>query len=114
MRLCSGAFNAASFLSVNSNPTAENLPAQRLLHSSNFNRLIQNMPRVRSMKATKPKYPIQEPKAETYVAFAFGSNDPAWKGVPIRLVTGKALHEKRSYVSVEYRDGTEDVLMKRN
>lgn len=47
---------------------------------------------------------------ETYVALQLESDDENWRGVPIRLVTGKALHEKRSYVEVTYKDGTSDVF----
>lgn len=101
------------------NPTPDNLPAQRL-------QALEMLQTVNPEHATRAQYEgyqeeVGNPgsQTETFVAFAFGSDDPAWQGVPIRLVTGKALHEKRSYVSVEYKDGTEDVfdeaeLMKRD
>lgn len=92
------------------NPTPENLPAQRL-------KALEQLEPVNPEHATRAQYEgyqeeVDNPgsQTETFVAFGFESNDPAWKGVPIRLVTGKALHEKASYVSVEYRDGTEDVF----
>lgn len=49
-------------------------------------------------------------QTETFVAFMTESSHPAWEGVPIRLLTGKGLKEKRSYVTVEYHDGTEDTF----
>jgi glucose-6-phosphate 1-dehydrogenase len=30
--------------------------------------------------------------------------------VPLRLVTGKALDEKRSYITIEYKDGSSDIF----
>lgn len=42
---------------------------------------------------------------ETYVALELESTDPNWKGVPLRLVTGKALDEKHSYVEVQGKNG---------
>jgi glucose-6-phosphate 1-dehydrogenase len=43
---------------------------------------------------------------ETFVALELESSDPEWRGVPLRLVTGKALDEKRSYIEIKGRDGT--------
>lgn len=91
-------------------PTQENLPAQRL-------EALKAIVPVNPVNATRAQYEgyqeeVENPgsQTETYVAFATESTDPAWKGVPVRLVTGKALHEKRSYVHIEYKDGTEDVF----
>lgn len=47
---------------------------------------------------------------ETLVSLQLESTDPTWEGVSLRLVTGKALSEKRSYVQIEYVDGTVDVF----
>lgn len=47
---------------------------------------------------------------ETFVALQLESDDPNWHGVPLRLLTGKALNEKRSYIEIRYRDGTTDVF----
>lgn len=47
---------------------------------------------------------------ETFVAVELKSTDPNWLGVPLRLVTGKALDEKRSYITIEYKDGSSDIL----
>lgn len=49
-------------------------------------------------------------KVETFVALQLESTDPNWQGVPLRLLTGKALNEKRSYVEVTYNDGNVDVF----
>lgn len=92
------------------NPTPEGLPAQRLS-------ALMALAPVNPSKATRAQYEgyqdeVQNPGSttETFVAFGVESSDPAWQHVPIRLVTGKALHEKSSYISVEYTDGTEDVF----
>lgn len=92
------------------NPQPTGVPAQRL-------KALSQLQEVNPEHATRAQYEgyqeeVQNPgsQTETFVAFGIESNDPAWKGVPIRLVTGKALHEKRSYVSVEYLDGSEDVF----
>ena len=92
------------------NPRPQNLPAQRLS-------ALMWLEPVSPSKAARAQYEgyqeeVQNPgsQTETFVAFGLESNDPAWQGVPIRLVSGKALHEKRSYVSVEYTDGTEDIF----
>lgn len=47
---------------------------------------------------------------ETFAFISLESNDERWKGVPLSLVTGKALDQKRTYVKVTYTDGTEDIL----
>ena len=47
---------------------------------------------------------------ETFVSVSLISHDERWQGVPLTLVTGKALNEKRTYVKVTYTDGTEDIL----
>lgn len=49
-------------------------------------------------------------EVETFVSLQLESVDPAWEGVPLRLITGKALNEKRSYVRFEYTDGSERIL----
>lgn len=47
---------------------------------------------------------------ETFAAVELESRDKNWQGVPLRLISGKALSEKRSYVEVLYNDGTSDVF----
>ena len=47
---------------------------------------------------------------ETFVALELESDDENWQGVPLRLVTGKALDEKHSYIEVQYKDGWSDVF----
>ena len=47
---------------------------------------------------------------ETFVALELKSSDPNWIGVPLRLITGKALDEKHSYIEVKYRDGSSDIF----
>lgn len=47
---------------------------------------------------------------ETYAALRLESDDPNWTGVPLLLVTGKALDAKRSYIEVRYKDGRIDTF----
>jgi glucose-6-phosphate 1-dehydrogenase len=47
---------------------------------------------------------------ETFASVELKSDDDDWQGVPLRLTTGKALDEKRSYITVHYKDGTSDVF----
>jgi glucose-6-phosphate 1-dehydrogenase len=49
-------------------------------------------------------------QTETFASLALRSNDDKWSGVPIRITSGKALDSKRSYISVNYKDGTKDVF----
>jgi len=49
-------------------------------------------------------------QVETFAALELESADPKWEGVPLRLITGKALREKRSYVQIEYSDGRTDTF----
>ena len=92
------------------NPQPQDLPGQRL-------KALQALTPVDPEKATRAQYEtyqseVENPgsQTETFVAFMIDSDDPAWTGVPIRLLTGKGMHEKRSYVSIEYKDGTSDVF----
>jgi glucose-6-phosphate 1-dehydrogenase len=92
------------------NPSPKDIPAQRLA-------ALEHIEPVDPDQATRAQYEgyqqeVENPgsQTETFVAFGLEGNDPAWVGVPIRLLTGKALHEKRSYVAVEYTDDTEDVF----
>ena len=43
---------------------------------------------------------------ETFVSLSLFSTDPRWQGVPITLVTGKALSKKETAVVAGYRRGT--------
>jgi len=49
-------------------------------------------------------------QTETFASIQLSSNDENWQGVPLRLTSGKALNEKRSYIEVYYKDGTSDVF----
>ncbi len=49
-------------------------------------------------------------QTETFGSVNLVSNDENWQGVPLRLITGKALSEKRSYIKIQYKDGTEDIF----
>lgn len=51
---------------------------------------------------------------ETFVGLELESRDPSWQGVTLQLVTGKSLSEKRSYIEIEYVDGTKDVFEEGN
>lgn len=47
---------------------------------------------------------------ETFMSIELKSDAENWQGVPLRLTTGKALNEKRSYVAIHYIDGTTDTF----
>lgn len=47
---------------------------------------------------------------ETFVSIELKSDDENWQDVPLRLTTGKALDEKRSFIKVSYKDGTSDIF----
>lgn len=47
---------------------------------------------------------------ETFASLLLHSNDPHWKGVTLRLTTGKALSEKLSAIIITYKDGHQDIL----
>lgn len=91
-------------------PQSEDLPSQRL-------KALRALIPVDPEKATRAQYETYQDEVgnpgsqtETFVAFLMESEEPAWRGVPIRLLTGKALHEKRSSIMIEYTDGTSDVF----
>jgi glucose-6-phosphate 1-dehydrogenase len=44
---------------------------------------------------------------ETYVDATFLSREERWLGVPIRIITGKALQEKTTYIRIVYRKSEE-------
>ena len=49
-------------------------------------------------------------RVETLVSVELQSEDPRWKGVPLQLITGKALDTKRSAIIITYTDGKTDVF----
>ncbi len=42
-------------------------------------------------------------RVETYADITLESTDPAWTGVPIRLITGKALARKATHICLTYK-----------
>jgi glucose-6-phosphate 1-dehydrogenase len=55
---------------------------------------------------------VQNPGSltETFVSMVLHSNDENWKGVQLRLTTGKNLDKKESSITVKFKDGSETVL----
>jgi glucose-6-phosphate 1-dehydrogenase len=47
---------------------------------------------------------------ETFVSVQLESGDENWHGVPIRLTTGKALSEKKTAITINFKDGAEAVF----
>lgn len=47
---------------------------------------------------------------ETFASVQLESNDERWRGVPLRLTTGKSLDTKRSVIAIKYTDGSEDIF----
>jgi len=50
-------------------------------------------------------------QTETFVSLDLASTDARWKDVPIRLMTGKQLSEKKTAITIEYKDGTKDAFV---
>lgn len=48
---------------------------------------------------------------ETFVHTQLESSDPHWHGVPLILATGKKLNEKRTAITIHYKDGTHETLV---
>jgi len=48
---------------------------------------------------------------ETFAGVALTSSDPDWKGVSLSMVTGKRLAEKKTAVTITYKDGSKDVFV---
>lgn len=48
---------------------------------------------------------------ETFVHMQLESDDPRWVGVPLYLVTGKELDQKRTAITIYYKDGTTETLV---
>ncbi|MFZ1250312.1 MAG: hypothetical protein WAR37_02605 [Candidatus Microsaccharimonas sp.] len=92
------------------NPKEADLPGQRLHALTHLKAVDPNQ----AIRAQYEGYQdeVENPgsQTETFVTFTVESDDPAWRGVPIRLITGKALNEKRSYVAIEYTDDTKDIF----
>ncbi len=83
----------------------ETLPAQRL-------KALQQVRPADVENAVRAQYEgyqeeVENPGSpvETFAAFELESADPNWQGVPLKLVTGKALDEKRSYIEVHGKNG---------
>ena len=55
---------------------------------------------------------VGNPKSltETFVSINIISTDPAWRGVPIILSTGKAFSEKFTEIRIKYKDGQEKIF----
>lgn len=47
---------------------------------------------------------------ETFASVELESKDPKWQDVSIRLITGKRLDDKRTYIDVFYNDGSRDTF----
>ena len=82
--------------------------------------------RLKALSMVQPANPAQSTRAqyggyadevgnpgsttETFVNVMLQSTAPRWEGVPLQLVTGKALDAKRSQIIVRYKDGGEVVI----
>ncbi len=92
------------------NPTDEPLPVQRL-------NALQKIQPLHPQNAVRAQYEGYQGDAdnpgsqvETFVSLKLESSDPEWKNVDIRLVTGKALSEKRTSIEFIYEDGSRRIL----
>lgn len=91
-------------------PTPQPLPEQRLA-------ALQKLLPVQPEAAVRAQYEgyrdeVATPKTtvETFVALSIQSTDPEWEDVSLRLITGKALAEKRSYIQFTYTDTSTRIL----
>lgn len=91
-------------------PNSDPLPAQRL-------KALEQVKIADPEKAIRGQYEGYQEEAqnpgstvETFVSLSLESTDPQWEGTELRLITGKALSEKRSYIHFEYEDGSERIL----
>ena len=82
--------------------------------------------RLQALDALEPANPLETVRAqydgyqaeaknigsltETFVSMSLHSNNVQWQGVPMRLMTGKSLNEKRSYIKISYQDGNQTIL----
>ncbi len=48
-------------------------------------------------------------QTETFASVELFSDAPDWQNVPLRLTTGKRLNEKKTAITIHYKDGTSDV-----
>lgn len=83
----------------------EKLPEQRLkalqqVHPANPEKSVRAQYEGYQSEASNPGSTV-----ETYGALELESADSNWEGVSLRLVTGKALDEKRSFIEVRGKDG---------
>jgi len=49
-------------------------------------------------------------QTETFASVVLESDDERWRGVKISLATGKMLAEKKTAITIKYKDGTQDVF----
>jgi len=49
-------------------------------------------------------------QTETFASVELSSSDPRWQHVPLRLTTGKRLNEKKTAITIHYKDGTSDTF----
>jgi len=49
-------------------------------------------------------------QTETFASVELFSDAPGWQNVPLRLTTGKRLNEKKTAITIHYKDGTSDVF----
>jgi len=90
--------------------TNDQIPAMRLAALNSINVALPED----SIRAQYEGYQdeVQNPgsQTETFMSIELTSADENWQGVPLRLASGKALNEKRSFINIHYKDGTNDLL----
>lgn len=88
----------------------EHLPEQRMYALERLDKADPDKARRAQYEGYQQDVGNEGSLTETFVEVELGSSDPRWRGVPLRLITGKKLQEKRSYITVKYTDGTEDTF----
>lgn len=91
-----------------SKPGSRSLPLERL-------ESLQHIQPADPEKAVRGQYKgyqeeVNNPGSttETFVSVELESTDPRWEGVPLHLITGKALGKKVTSIRIEYNDGSID------
>jgi glucose-6-phosphate 1-dehydrogenase len=85
----------------------EELPSRRLNALKNLN-ADASQPFVRGQyDGYRQEVENAESVTETFAALTLRSDDPRWKGVPIRLATGKNLNEKLTEIRVYFKKSEE-------
>ncbi len=89
---------------------SENLPTARLHALQRLKPVKQESVHTAQYEGYLEDIGQSHSSTETYAKMTLYSDDPRWAQVPLVLETGKKMPEKRTYIRVIYKDGSEDVF----